>query len=479
MDAWLRHAKQVLVEQEARDFCKYIDATPSPFHLVEVTAARLAKAGFVRLKEGDDWGDKIQPGTKAMYDRNGSTLVAFAVGHAYKPGGSFKAVGAHTDSPVLKVKPVSKKTAHGYLQVGVECYGGGLWHTWFDRELTVAGRVIVDCGNGKFASRNVHVRKPILRIPNLCIHLQSADERRSFKVNTENHLCPILSLQKAAQDMLNDDTTKATDGCDPRHAPLLLRVVAEELGVAAKDIKDLELSLCDTQPAQIWGIGSEFLSSPRLDNQVHCFTSTDALIEHATLSLTDDNGVSMIALFDHEEVGSRSAQGAGSPIFRDAIVRVNEALTAKMGASTSEGFKRALSHSMLLSADVAHAIHPNYASKHEGNHQPLLNGGTVLKTNSSTRYATDAISGFFFRELARRGKQAFQEFVVRNDCPCGTTIGPIIAANTGLRTADIGVPSLSMHSIRETVGTADIANNRIILRTFFGQYNALKLQFTE
>eukprot|EP00035_Acanthoeca_spectabilis_P023206 m.448277 g.448277 ORF g.448277 m.448277 type:complete len:479 (+) comp19637_c0_seq1:1245-2681(+) len=477
MDSWLRHAKAVLSDLEARDFCKYIDSTPSPFHLVSASAARLDAAGFIRLSEGDNWADKIKPGTKAYYDRNGSTLVAFAVGEKYTAGGSFKAVGAHTDSPVLKVKPVSAKKAHGYLQVGVECYGGGLWHTWFDRELTVAGRVIVDCGGGKFACRNVHVKRPILRIPNLCIHLQSAEERKSFTVNKENHLAPILSIQKAAEAMLND-VSGSVEGCDPRHPPLLLRVVAEELGIAARDIKDLELSLCDTQPAQIWGVGSEFLSSPRLDNQVHCFTSTDALIEHARMSLAGDCGVSVIALFDHEEVGSRSAQGAGSPIFRDAIIRINEALTSEGVGSSSETFKMALSRSLLLSADVAHAIHPNYGHKHEGNHQPLLNGGTVLKTNSSTRYATDGISGFFFRELARRSSQKIQEFVVRQDCPCGTTIGPIIAANTGLRAVDIGVPSLSMHSIRETIGVADITNNRIILRTFFREYDALKSMFT-
>lgn len=426
--------------------------------------------GFIRLREQESWLGVIKPGGKYFFTRNDSTLVAFTVGSKFEPGNPFKAVGAHTDSPVLKVKPISKRSAHGYLQVGVECYGGGLWHTWFDRELTVAGRVIIkNKTTNRFESKFVKVNRPILRIPNLCIHLQTGEERQAFKVNKEIHLQPIFSM---VNDSLNDGDTDAD--LDTRHVPTLLRLLAEEIGCDAADIKDLELSLCDTQPGQIWGANNEFLSSPRLDNQVHCYTSMKALVAHAETGLESDNGISMIAMFDHEEVGSQSTQGACSPIFKDAIIRISDSF---LEFANSENFRISLSKSLLLSADVAHAIHPNYASKHEQCHQPKLNGGTVLKVNDNQRYATDSVSGLFFRELARGVNQPVQEFVVRNDCPCGTTIGPIIAANTGIRTCDIGVPSLSMHSIRETIGVKDIANNYEILKGFFANYEALRTNF--
>ena len=230
--------------------------------------------------------------------------------------GGFKIVGAHTDSPVLKIKPVSKRTAHGYIQCGVETYGGGLWHTWMDRELSLAGRVIVRKESGGFEAKLVHIKRPLLRVPNLCIHLQSGEERAALKINKETHLEPILSMVAESLNKEGED-----EEGDSRHAPELMRILAEELGCKPSDIQDLELSLCDVQEGQCWGANNEFLSSPRLDNQSHCYSSMAALINYgAKKELVDaDVDVSVIALFDHEEVGSQSAVGAGSPIMKEAV----------------------------------------------------------------------------------------------------------------------------------------------------------------
>jgi len=441
------------------DFLSFIHESPTPFHVVDNSASLLKAAGFEQLQERASWSDKIKTGGKYFYHRNQSTIVAFTVGSQYKPGNEFKVIGAHTDSPVLKVKPISNKSANGYLQVGVECYGGGLWHTWFDRDLTLAGCVIVE-KNGKFTREVLNLKRPLLRVPSLCIHLQTTDERAAFKFNKETNLQPIISL---VESTLN----KEGSGAGGAHSPVLLGLVAEELGVGVDSIKDLELTLTDTQPGQTWGAENEFLSSPRLDNQAHCYTGLSALLQHSA-DLSADSGVSMLVCFDHEEIGSASAQGAGSPVMSEAISRVLGCFD-----TSDEMLKITIRNSFLVSADVAHAVHPNYADKHEKQHQPLLNKGTVIKTNSNQRYATNAETGFILREIARRGGVPVQEFVVRNDCPCGSTIGPIISSKVGIRTVDLGIPSLSMHSIRETMGVKDIASNIKLFKTFFADFGNL------
>eukprot|EP00927_Polykrikos_kofoidii_P054788 TRINITY_DN4915_c0_g1_i1.p1 TRINITY_DN4915_c0_g1~~TRINITY_DN4915_c0_g1_i1.p1 ORF type:complete len:478 (+),score=104.35 TRINITY_DN4915_c0_g1_i1:71-1504(+) len=456
----------------AGEFKAFIDAAPTPFHVCTESIAKLKAQGFSELREDTAWakGGLVKPGGKYYYTRNMSTLVAFTVGEKFAAGGGFKVVGAHTDSPVLKLKPASKKSSHGYMQVNVEVYGGGLWHTWFDRELGLAGSVIVAEPGGGFKRKLVRIQSPLLRVPTLCIHLQSADERAQFAPNKETHLQPILAM---VEDTLNKakaptDKSAGTEG-DRRHAPELLALLAGELGCEPQAIQDFELSLCDTQGGQFWGLRKEFFSSPRLDNQIHCFTGLMALLRHASSGLADDSDVSMLCCFDHEEVGSESACGAGSTVMQEAIQRV----AGCFANGDEELYKVSIRKSLLVSADVAHAVHPNYAGKHEANHLPLLNGGTVLKTNDNQRYATNAETGFFLRELARRAGVETQEFMVKNDCPCGTTIGPIIAAKVGIRTVDIGVPSLSMHSIRETIGVADITSNYQLLATFYKEFRAL------
>lgn len=440
-------------------FASFVDASPTPFHCVEQTVKRLENVGFTRLREAEPFAGQVQRGGKYYYTRNEGMIVAFAVGQKYEAGNAFKVVGAHTDSPALKLKPVSKRpNSHGYVQVGAETYGGGLWFTWLDRDLGIAGRAIVKTGENAFASKLVHIKKPIMRIPSLCIHLQSAAERKALEVNKEEHLVPILGI---INETLNSP-------CDERHTPELMQELAKEIACDPKDIVDLELTLCDTQPAQIGGVNNEFVFSPRLDNQIHCFTSIEALVNHCESGLADDKEISVVALFDHEEVGSGSTTGAGSPVMRDAVVRISACFEpANNPAQAQELFKIALQKSLLWSADGAHAVHPNFASKHEKQHCPHMGKGTVIKTNDNQRYATNAITGFIVREVARKTGTMVQEFVVKNNCPCGSTIGPIIAANTGIRTVDIGVPQLSMHSIRETCCTYDVYDNTQLLTGFF------------
>ena len=319
----------------------------------------------------------------------------------------------------------------------------------------VAGRAIVRSGDTGFKETLIHIKKPILKIPSLAIHLQSSEQRASLKINKEDHIIPMLGL---IDDNLNNAGTS-----DARHHSSFMNAIAENAGCAPQDILDIELTLCDTQNAQIGGVADDFVFSPRLDNQMHCFTSLEALCNHCDSNeLEADEDCSVVVLFDHEECGSQSNVGAGSPIMRDAVVRISGVFT-----NDPEIFHISLNKSILFSADGAHAVCPNYMSVHDKLHSPRLGEGTVIKTNDNQRYATNGVTGFLVRELARKHNIKVQEFMVRNDCPCGTTIGPIIAANTGIRTVDIGVPQWSMHSIRETCSVNDIASNLQLLTAFF------------
>jgi len=487
---------------------QYLDASPDPFHATQNACDRLEAAGFTAIDEKDAWTGKLNKGGKYYFTRNRSCIVAFAIGGAYEPGNGFKVIGAHTDSPNLRVKPRSKRSAAGCTQLDVECYGGGLWHTWFDRDLSLSGRVMVRASGGGFEQRLVRIHRPVLRVPTLCIHLQSAEEREAFKVNKEDHLQPILATEalksltgdvnaegeeaavEEAAEVEDDVSSTGEDGGGKGggktddgtvHAwssgqePLLVSLLAEALEVETDAILDFECSLYDTQPASLSGLHSEFLVSSRLDNLASCFVATEALIEHADDAdvLTNDRDVALVALFDHEEVGSSSTSGAGSPVMGEAVRRISSALSGG-GALADDLLAAALANSFVVSADMAHAVHPNYASKHEKSHGPQMNRGLVIKSNANQRYASNGVTSFVVRELARRaGLPPPQEFVVRNDCPCGSTIGPIISANTGMRAVDVGMPQLSMHSVREVMGVADLTHGKNMFKAFFADFRTV------
>lgn len=467
-----QHSKHFNKERDlklARHFLDFNDNARSPFHAVAGLSTMLAEEGFEKLKESDDWCGRVKPGGRYFLTRHQSSLIAFTVGPGCNdvklrnanggdkslPNGSqyptFSIIAAHTDSPCFKVKPLSAVASHGYLQLGVECYGGGLWHTWFDRDLTVAGRVMVRVGGNGVSSRLVTVDKPILQIPNLAIHLSRNVNTDGFKVNKETDTVPILATQLAAtlNAPVKGESSK-DDDTDKRHPPLLLKCLAQELNVSPQDIVDVDLCVADTQRGAIGGVLDEFVMAPRLDNLASCFCAVNSLIgcTKSPASGKEDSVIRLVACFDHEEVGSRSVTGADSSLLPSILMRISKTL--------SFDYDRAMARGLLVSADMAHAVHPNYAAKHEGRHRPALGGGIVIKTNQNQRYATSGLSGFVVREVARlAGGVPVQEFVVPNDKPCGSTVGPFLASHTGIMTVDVGQPQLAMHSIREICSVHD------------------------
>ena len=309
-----------------------------------------------------------------------------------------------------------------------------LLSTWTDRDLSLAGRVILN-GKKKPHAKLIRFEQPLLRIPQLAIHLNRDVNKKGLLLNEQNHLPPIFSIQKKSSP---DEVLK--------------KMIAKELKCRPADISGVELSLYDTQPGAVAGAEGEFIFSGRLDNLASCHSAVHALTE----STKKDPATRVIAFYDHEEVGSETAQGAGSPFLKDVLERI----TIKDGR---EEFLKALANSFFISADMAHAIHPNYSDKHDNQHMPIINGGPVIKSNANQRYATDGVSSAWFENLCRKAKVPVQKFVVRSDLGCGSTIGPITSANLGIRTVDVGNPMLSMHSIREMAGTKD---HELLIRVF-------------
>ncbi|KAL7750659.1 hypothetical protein RI367_004001 [Sorochytrium milnesiophthora] len=436
----------------AQDFLTFVNASPSPFHAVAEAKRRLSAKGFTEIKESQTWRDELKPNGKYFFTRNSSSIIAFVVGGKFQPGsGGFTMVAAHTDSPCLKVKPVSRKEKSGFAEVGVQLYGGGLWHTWFDRDLSIAGRVMVEESSGEFKQHLVRIARPILRVPTLAIHLDRAVNTDGFKFNNETQLAPVLCTI-AKQELSYPVKDKSEK---PKHHPVLLDMIAKELKCSVSAIHDFELCLFDTQPSTIGGALNEFIFSPRLDNLMMSYTSIEALLRAAAdKSHESDTNVSLVALFDNEEVGSLSAYGADSHFLESTLRRITSAFGTPNNSSSA--FEESVHRSYLVSADMAHCIHPNYADKHEENHQPMMNKGVVIKINANQRYATTAPTSLLLRRCAAKYSVPLQEFVVRNDSPCGSTIGPILSGKLGLRTIDVGNPQLSMHSIREQCGTEDV-----------------------
>ena len=467
-------------------------------------SARLEKAGYTLIRERDAWSTIVRPGGKYYLTRNGSSIVAFAVGSNWRPGNAIAIVGAHTDSPCLRVKPVSKKTNVGFLQVGVEAYGGGIWHSWFDRDLSIAGRVLVK-EKGNVVPKLVKVEKPLLRIPTLAIHLH---RQSNFDPNKETELFPIAGLAAAQLNKgaspSTEETKKNEDDSDENFQPLedmsqrhhapILEVVASEAGVSPSAIVDFELVLYDTQKSCIGGIADEFVFSPRLDNLGMTYCSIMGLISStsAETALDGDSTIRMAVCFDHEEIGSQSAQGAHSNLLPSVLRRLSVLAPTSRNSTSSDqsyehvdshnndvtasstAYEQTLSRSFLISADMAHSVHPNYAGKYESSHQPAINAGTVIKINANQRYATNSPGIVLLQECARAASVPLQLFVVRNDSPCGSTIGPGLAASLGMRTLDLGNPQLSMHSIRETGGTEDIGSAVKLFSEFYDSYGDME-----
>lgn len=425
----------------------FVDASPTPYHAVAQATAMLERAGFVQLREIDPW-TSLAPGTRAFSVRAGSSVCAFIVGKQAPHEAGFQLIGAHTDSPNLRVKPRADLRAHGFDQLAVEIYGGVLWHTWLDRDLSLAGRVVIDDGSAGGRTLLLDFARPLLRIPNLAIHLNRTVNTEGLKLNAQSHLAPIWGLAGPKE-----------------RGSLLVETLADELrrgghDVQPRQIVGWDLCLYDVQRASLAGLGREFILAPRLDNLASCYAALRGL----TTASQDRAHTRAIVLYDHEEVGSESAQGAGSPFLLQVLARICGACG---GGSEPDALARALGQSFMISADMAHAVHPNYADRHEPAHQPRLGGGPVLKTNASQSYASDAETSARFRLLCRSVEVEPQDFVTRSDLACGSTIGPITAARVGLRTVDVGNPLLSMHSIREMAAVADVGAMQKVVDAFF------------
>jgi aspartyl aminopeptidase len=472
---------------------------------VHSAVQRLAKAGFEEIKERDSWSSTLVPGGKYYLTRNGSSIVAFAIGKRWAAGNPIAMIGAHTDSCCLRLKPVSRKAGAGFLQVGVETYGGGIWHTWFDRDLSIAGRAMVRDGAGNYVQRLLKVARPLLRIPTLAVHLNRSP---SFEPNKETELFPIAGLVAAELNRtgagegegegeggkevdekisaLEKDTAeqpfRPLKVLSERHHPYIVELIAEHAGVEVDDVVDFEVVLYDVQKACIGGINNELIYSARLDNLEMTYCAIEGLIESVASpsALKDESSIRLIAGFDHEEIGSTSAHGAASNLLPAVLRRLSvlpshpdsgsdssyNKVTREADLDIATAYEQTLSTSFLISADMAHSVNPNYTQKYEADHRPEMNKGTVIKVNANQRYATNSPGIVLLQEAARRAKPSrdsttssgvpLQLFVVRNDSTCGSTIGPMLSAALGTRTIDVGNAQLSMHSIRETGGAYDV-----------------------
>ena len=426
------------------DLLGFIDRAPTPLHAVAEVRRRLEGAGFRELAEAEAW--ELAPGDRRFVVRGGGSVAAFQVGAVSPAEAGFRIVGAHTDSPNLRLRPRADAAQAGYQRYGVEPYGGVLLHTWLDRDLSLAGSATLR-ERGALRSVLVDFGRPLLRVPSLAIHLDREVNRRGLVVDPQAHLVPVAGLEGS---------------------PGLDALVAAELraqGIATVEPGDVlahDLSAYDVQPAVVAGVRGEFVFAPRLDNLASCHAGLAALLAAAASDLGDATRV--LVLYDHEEIGSRTAEGAAGTLLEYALARAVEGF--KGGAA--QGLARAAARSLLVSADMAHGVHPNHPDRHDPAHRPLVGGGPVIKHNAGRSYATDARTAAHFAALCADAGIAPQHFVTRNDLPCGSTIGPISAARVGIPAVDVGNPMLSMHSCREMAGSADVARMIEVLRRFYG-----------
>jgi aspartyl aminopeptidase len=415
-------------QQIIKKLHQFLIASPTPFHAVKYMTDLLDSCGYTELAEADKW--HLKKGGGYYLTRGESSLIAFRLGKKDNPVEGVRIAGAHTDSPVLKIKSNPLLKYKNYLKLGVEVYGAPILSTWFDRDLSIAGRIAYTDINQKAGTTLIDFKRPVAVIPNLPIHLTPAKNAQE-KINRQTEIPPLL---------MQFDSKKKT-AAQTFQKILLVEIQKNRPKLEIKSVDDFDLSLYDTQHPTTVGYNNEFLCAGKLDNLVSCFSGLLALI--------DSNGekTSMLVCNDHEEVGSNSYTGAAGPLLKSVLERI---------LKNREDYFRALSGSILVSVDNAHGVHPNYPLRYDENHGAILNQGPVIKINANQRYATNAETGSFFRRICRTAKVPLQEFVNRSDLNCGSTIGPITSTNLGIKTLDIGVPTFAMHSIRETCGCHDI-----------------------
>lgn len=419
--------------EHARDLAAYVTASPTSFHAAAEGAERLTAVGFTPVDERQPF--EAGPGAYVLV-RDGA-LLAWRIPAGATGTTPYRIVGAHTDSPGFVLKPHPDTGTAGWQQLGMEIYGGPLLNSWLDRELGLAGRVILTSGEQRLVRTGA-----IMRIPQLAIHLDRSVNEEGVKLDRQAHTSPVWSVGRP--DLMIMDQIALLAGCD------------------VTEIDGADLSAYATTPPEIFGPTDEFLASGRLDNLSSVHAGLTAMITTADKDTADPEMITVLAAFDHEEIGSESRSGAAGPVLADVLGRIS----ASLGA-TADDHARALAGSVCLSADTGHAVHPNYVQRHDPANRPLLNGGPLLKINANQRYATDAVGAALWRRACRTAGVPTQEFVSNNAIPCGSTIGPITATRLGIRTVDVGIPLLSMHSARELAGVSDPLSLSRAIAAFF------------
>ncbi len=422
----------------AHDLMDFIDASPSPWHAVNTVEQRLLAQGFNRLEETQSW--QLSSGQSYFVTRGGASIIAFTLGKQALTDSGFRIVGAHTDSPGLRLKPQAAFGSDGLVRIGVEVYGGPILATFTDRDLSIAGRVTVRTEHGH-AIRLIKFDNALLRLPNLAIHMNREVNDKGLILNKQTQL-PLLFAE--SEDGIEADKQ-------------FLGYIAQALNIKTEDILTFELNVFDTQKGTFWGANQEFIADSQLDNLASCHAALTAL-----LAAKHPNATTVCALFDHEEVGSESATGASGSFLADIINRI-----AISNGLNAEDRLRALAQSFFISADMAHAYHPNHAGAYEPCHHVLVNKGPVIKTNANQRYASNADTSARFITLCERASVPYQQYAHRTDLGCGSTIGPIIASNLGIASVDVGSPMWAMHSIRESAGVQDHQSMTAVLQAHF------------
>lgn len=426
---------------QVQDLLDFIDASPSPWHAVETLTGRLRQFGFHPLPETQPW--QIKPGGRYVVTRDGSSLIAFIVGRQTPDETGFKVIAAHTDSPGLRIKPNAVGLMDNMIRVGVEVYGGPILATFTDRDLSLAGRISYKAQDGNIESQLVRFEGSLFRLPNLAIHMNRTVNEEGLKLNRQTEL-PLL-LTTCFEEQLRPD--------------YFGKLLEQAGAIENQAILGWDLHCHDTQKGAFWGPGQEFYADSQLDNLASCHAGLMALLGHETLQADTTR---VCAFFDHEEIGSTSNKGANGSFLPSVLERI--ALAADVGRG---GFQQALARSFLISADMAHAYQPNFPNAYEPEHKVMVNRGPVIKVNVNQRYASESISGAMFKDWCNQAGVRFQEYAHRSDIGCGSTVGPMLGAELGIRTVDIGSPMWAMHSARESAGVQDHQDLIKVLGCFF------------
>ncbi len=428
-------------QEQVQDLLDFIDASPSPWHAVAHMEQRLLACDFVSLLETEQW--RLKPGGRYYVIRDDSSIIAFVLGTKPLIETGFKILGAHTDSPGLRVKPKPASVTDGLVRVAVEIYGGPILATFTDRDLSLAGRISYKADNGDIISQLLRFEQSLLRLPNLAIHMNRKVNEEGLKLHKQNELPLILSTIADKQ----------------LPAGYFSKKLAQISGVEATQIHGWELNVYDTQKGVFWGEEQQFYADSQLDNLASCHAGLQAMLNETSLS---SGNTLVCAFFDHEEIGSESRKGADGCFLADILER----MALSVGINR-EDYQRTRAQSFMISADMAHAYQPNFPEAYDPEHKVVVNQGPVIKLNANCRYTSESISEAMFIDWCQQAGVNWQEYSHRTDMACGSTIGPMVSAKLGIRSVDIGNPMWAMHSVRESAGVQDHCDLLKVLQTFF------------